>query len=292
MTVASPSGVLDIAPGFGCRVLNLGEIRELEDLYGYILIWEAPRSNHFYVLSCDVADGLGLDRSVIDITRVGTVREPDEQVAQYVSPEIDVIDLAGVVDTMGRLYKGADEQPALVAIETNNHGLVTQSELQRFYGYDNLYVWEIEEAKDPTHRQSARLGWQTTKRSRPKIISRYVKRVRTVDANGVPDYRINSPFTLAELRDFQTLGTLGEAEADPTAEDAHDDCIMCGAIGLHICQSLQFETGETMADKRRRKVEEEARRVHQASLTGIRRDFRNTDVTWEEMKGYAGPYED
>ena len=40
MPTPSPSGVLDIAPGFGCRVLNLGEIRELEDFYGYILIWE------------------------------------------------------------------------------------------------------------------------------------------------------------------------------------------------------------------------------------------------------------
>lgn len=290
--MTSPTPVLDIAPGFGCRVLNLPELQVLTDLFGYILIWERPRPDQLYVLSCDVSDGLGLDRSVVDITRVGTVQEPDEQVAQFVDPETDPVDLAGVVDIMGRLYMGADGQNAVAAVEINNHGLVTQSELARHYGYDNLYVWEYEDARDPEKRRSTKIGWETNKRTRPLIITRYVKKVKTVDANGVPDYRINSPFTLSELRDFQTLGALGEAEADPTAEDAHDDTIMAGAIGVHICQTLQFETGETIADKRRRKIEEAARRAYQATLTGVNRDFRNTDVTYEEMKGYVGPYED
>jgi len=286
------SKVLEIDPGFGCRMLNLPEIHQLEDLFDYLLIWEPPSPSHIYVLSCDVADGLGLDRSVVDITRVGTVQRPEEQVAQFVSPHVDPHDLAGVADTMGRIYTGADGLPALAAIEVNNHGGVTQNELSRHYGYDNIYIREVEDQRDPEKRFSAKLGWLTTKANRPRLITHYVKRVKTINAEGVPDYRINSPFTLEELRDFQTLGALGEAEADPTAEEAHDDTIMAGAIGLYVCQTLQFEVGETMADKRRRMVEEQVRRAYQSSLTGVRRDFRNTETTYEEMQGYAGPYEE
>lgn len=274
--------VLDISPGYGLNFLSPEEIVQLPDLMNHILVWERPRASQLYVLSADVSDGMGLDRSCVDVTRIGTVQEPDEQVAQFVSDTTEPHDLAYIVDIMGRMYTGADNLPAVAAVEINNHGLSTQDQLARHLGYENLYVWEHLDAADPSKRRTTKIGWETNRRTRPLIIAYFVKKVKTVDTTGVPDYRLNSPFTIEELRDFQTLTTLAEAEADPTAEDAHDDCIMCAAIGLYICQTIQFEKGETVADRRRRKVEESVRRA-QASARGLQRDFRNTDATYEEM---------
>jgi len=211
------------------------------------------------------------------------VEEPEEQVAEYVSDTIDPIDFAGVVDSMGRFYSDESGTPALCAVEVNNHGLTTQRELSRHLGYENFYIWQVEDSADPTRRFTNRVGFYTNRSTRPALIQLFVKKVKTVDPNtGYPDYRINSPFLLEELRSFQTLGALYEASAE---EGSHDDCIMSSAIGLYVCQTLQFETFESIADSRKRKEEERARRSAQEQYFGKGRDHRNTEVTWKEQAG-------
>lgn len=286
---------LEIPPGYRFAAVHPSLWGDREELLGKLLIWEPPRPDQLYVLSADVSDGIGLDRSVCDVTRVGTLAEPEEQVAQYVSATIDPVDFAHVLDMAGRLYRGSDGLEAVAAIECNNHGLATQSELQRHLGYDNFFIWQYEDAADPRRRQSARIGWYTTVRTRPIILVRYVKKVKTVDPNtGKPDYIINSPFTLEELRDFQIPpgGQLYQAEADPTAEDAHDDTIMTGAIGLHVCQTMQFETQEPVGDARKRKEEERARQQAHAEKLGRKRDWNNTDASVDEMRAGDGEEDD
>lgn len=275
----------DIPAGYGIRALTPDQVRTLPSLAGFLLVWEAPRRNQLYVISADVADGIGKDRSVVDVTRVGTVKEPEEQVAQFISSSIPPEDLAPIIDVVGRLYTGSDNQPAMVAIEVNNHGLATQAELTRHLGYDNLYVWQYEDTADPAKRMSTRIGWITSKRTRPLIVGRFVKLVRS------GDYRINSFFTLEEMRDFMTLGDLADAEADPTNDTAYDDCIMTAAIGLYVCQTLQYEMGETVADQRRRHFEEHLRRQARAAKEA-QPDFRNTDWSADEMDDYRGAYGD
>jgi hypothetical protein len=286
-----------IPPGRGFRVLTkaervrlLTEQEPLEALKNKLLIWEKPRKRQRYVVSADVSNGQGLDRSVLDVTRVGTLREPPEQVAQYVSDDIDPSDLASVIDVVGRVYCDYDSVPALVAIECNGFGLGTQAELIRHHGYTNLYVWQYEDAATAAGRYTQKYGWWTSSRTRPLIIQRYIKAVRHIDeVTGMPEYQINSPFTIAELSDFQTPGQEWAAEA---ASGGHDDCIMAGAVGVHVAQTLYFESTEPMADQRARIAEERQRRDSQATLgpdgKPIRVDYQNTDATAEEMTGDYG----
>ena len=49
----------------------------------------------------------------------------------------------------------------ILAIECNGQGLATQSELQHHCGYDNLYIWQHEDARDPRSRYTKAFGWQT-----------------------------------------------------------------------------------------------------------------------------------
>lgn len=250
---------------------------------GYVLIWEPRRAGHRYVLSGDVSDGLGLDRAVVDITRVGTLELPDEQVAQFVSSRIDPIELATIIDFMGRMYKDDDGLEALAAIENNGHGLATQAQLQLHLGYSYFFTWKYVDMKDVSRRESTRIGWYTSARTRPMILTRYVKALKTVDVvTGQPDYILNSPFTQFELPHFQTAGELWQAEA---TLGRHDDCIMTGAIGVHVAADLHFEDREPLADQRRRLALEATDKARALEISGKRLDYCNQDYTVEEMEG-------
>lgn len=278
-----------VAPaGYGFRSLPCRSFPE--DLYDRLLIWEAPRRDQLYVCSADVGDGIGQDRSVVDVTRVGTVKEPDEQVAQFVSAWTDPMELARVCDAIGRFYQGSDDQEALMAVECNNHGLVTQNELQQHLGYNNFFIWQYLDAASPEKAFSTKIGWWTTPRTRPLILARYLKSLKTIDeVTGFPDYRINSPLTLEELRSFQTLDGIREAEADPTDPDAHDDCIMSGAIGVHVSATMQYEGGEPIADARRRLADQRRRQEEKDTRQGEARDYQNQDFSAEEI-GMEDPF--
>lgn len=279
-----------IPPGYGARVLPIPEKEKaLANLEGDIqapmdllLMWEPPRRGFLYVVSADVSSGVGQDRSSIGVTRVGTIREPDEQVAHFLTESVDETDIAYVIDSIGRLYKGRDGQFAVVAVECNGLGISTQNELRKHIGYNNLYVWQYMDAVEG-HEFTTRYGWWTTQRSRPIMLQTYVHGIKTTDPHtGLPDYRVNSPHTIAELADFHSPGPLWMASA---VEGAHDDCIMEGAIGLMVARTLQESTKETVHDARRRIAEEASRVEGKQKLTERGISAQTTDVSYDELMG-------
>jgi hypothetical protein len=275
--------------GYGFRKVGGRELQERESWEDLLLVWEAPRKGHRYVVSVDVSDGMGRDRSVVEVTRVGTVEEPDEQVAQFVTTSIIPLNLAPICDTIGRFYASGD-RAALMAVECNNSGLAVQNELQAHLGYRNFFVWQYADAANPARRFSTRIGWYTTPRTRPIILTRYHNALTTLDPiSNLPEYQIHSPFTVDELRDFQIPedgAGIGDATAGP---GAHDDCIMAGAIGLHVSATLYFGTKEPLSGTRRRLTEEREARMRDALRRNERRDYRNTDVDLDEIGGiYTG----
>src|SRR5678815_5862784 len=175
-----------------------------ETYFNKLWIWERPRRECTYIMSVDIGGGQSQDRSVIDILREGTVSEPDEQVAQFVTDSIDAISFAGYIDAVGRLYHDGEGTEALAAIEINNQGIATQATLMQHFGYSNLYIWRHEDQVKPQNRWSRSYGWATTWKSRPIILAALFKAVTTFDEHtGLPDYHFHSPLTLQELRDFQ-----------------------------------------------------------------------------------------
>lgn len=280
---------IHVPPGYGMRVLSAPERSGLTDHKDHLLVWEPRSRKHQYVIGVDVSNGEGLDRSVVDVTRVGTLERPDEQVAQFVSDSVEPIDLAYVVAAVGKYYRGSDGLDALVAIECNGFGLGVQAEIIRHIGYNNLFVWQYEDAATMSGRYTQKYGWWTSVRTRPLIIQRYLKAVKTLDPNtGQPDYRINSEFTIDELQDFQTpTGVAWQAEAAP---GAHDDCIMAGAIGVHVSQTVQHDSQEeTVSDGRKRLAEERRRAIIAGKVlqTG-KLDYINSDATIDEMHPDGG----
>ena len=287
--IPSASSPWTIPPGFGMRALspadrtsawsNIGDEPCPTDV---LLVWEAPRKGHRYVVSADIASGQRLDYSVADVTRVSTIREPAEQVAQFRTNTIDESDFAYILDAIGRLYRGRDDLDALIAVETNAMGVSTVRELHKHIGYSNLFLWQYWDVADDKD-VSKRIGWTTSARSRPIMLQHYVHLVRQVDPlTGFPDYRINSPATIEELSSFQSPGPLWLAEA---VDGAHDDCIMAGAIG-QIVIKLRYESlGETTHDARRRTAEEVSRAEAAADKVKQKINYQNSDSTYDQMMG-------
>lgn len=281
---------LRIPPGFGMRVLSADQriqrmlaITDEPAPTDVLLVWEAPRTkSHRYVVTVDVSSGTGLDDSVVEVTRVGTVREPDEQVAQFVTNTVDTQEIAYYADAIGRLYSGNDGQFALLAVECNGLGISTQEELIKHVGYPNLFIWQYLDAmpgKEMTHRY----GWWTSPRSRPIMLANYMHALKTVDPHtGLPDYRINSPHTIAQLGDLVSPGPLWMAEA---ADGAKDDCVMAGAIGVQVARTLAATGRETVHDTRRRLSEEVARVEQKQELLGRKISPQTTDVSYDEIMG-------
>lgn len=270
-----------VPPGYGFRRLSPQELKDLPSLKSSVLaIWEYPRARgrRRYVMSADVADGLGQDYSVIDIIRLPTIEEPAEQVAQYVSNQVDAKQLAFICDAIGRFYTDEDGIEALAAIETNNHGLSTQDTLQLHLGYGSFYVWEYADSASPDRRYSTKIGWVTTNRTRPLLLSAFHDAIVSVDPiSSQPDFILNSPTTRAELRHFVTQTTIGEAEA---ARLQHDDAILAAAIGYYVAWRLAGGETEPIGERRRRRTVLQQQQAHDATHTG--RDWRNSDATAEE----------
>lgn len=277
-----------IPPGYGFRTLKAGELLERAqagDLLEVFQVWEPPLRGARYVLGVDVGEGLGQDRSVVDVLRLPTLARGEEQVAQYISDAVKPSELAFVIDAIGRYYCDDDGLEALAAIETNNCGLSTQDTLQLHLGYRHFYRWEVFDSINPSERFTKRIGWYTTPKSRPILLDYLHEALTTVDPlTGVTDLKVNSLWTIEDLSDFQTQTTLREAEA---AAGAHDDCVMSLAIAHLVAWRLAGGEIEPLAERRRRRhaMEERARRL--AGDQAAARDFRNMAYTEQEAETWS-----
>lgn len=279
-----------VPPGYGMHRLTLPELKDLPTLDGQLQIYQHPRRGHKYIMGIDVGDGLGQDYSVCDVFRMGTIEECEEQVAQFRSNTIPPSAFAYIVDAIGHLYTWPDGREALASVECNNHGLSVQDTLQLHLGYRHFYIWEVLDQADPNKRFTTRMGWVTNGRTRPILLDKFYSGVTSIDPlSGYSDCRINSKFTLDEMRDFQTDGALWEAAA---ARGAHDDCVLAAAIAHYVAHRLAAGETEPLADRRRRRAAEALRRAQSGDT--VRYDYRNSDTTADQMsvQGLDGQIED
>lgn len=148
--------------------IESGSVVERGD--GRLRIWQKPKPGERYVIGADVAEGVtGGDYSSADVLDLSTGR----QVAQWhghIAP-----------DLYGRLLAavGKHYNRALIGVERNNHGLTTLTAL-RDTGYPFIYAQEdLEHRADG--KQTKKMGWLTTERSKLKIIDQLSADLRDED---------------------------------------------------------------------------------------------------------------
>lgn len=189
--------------------ITLSDIRWVDDIDGFVLMYAEPDDGAPYVIGGDTA-GSGSDSFVAQVidNRTGA------QVAML-RHQFDEDVFARQVYCLGLHYN-----TALIGIETN-FSTYPVMELERLK-YPKQYVRET--VDDYTHNIRHSYGFRTDGKTRPIIISELIKATRE-------DITIvNDKTTLQEMLTF-----VRNEDWKPEAEaGAHDDCIMSLAIAHHI----------------------------------------------------------
>lgn len=176
-----------------------------------LIMYFPPRPGRVYVVGVDVAEGVtGGDLSVA----VFWDRETGEEVAfwrGYIPPDRFGVNL----NRWGRLYNDA-----LMVVEINNHGLTTVTALKNLL-YPQMYFRQANYDSMGTS-WSDRLGWRTTKVTRPLMID------DLRDALQEGSIKIHSETTLDEMLTF-VFDDNGNMVAQ---KSFHDDGIFASAIGF------------------------------------------------------------
>ena len=219
--------------------LSQGRIVFYPEPKGRLRLFRPPIPGHAYVIGADSSMGLqgGSDhsRSAAEVIDMATL----EQVAEYdaaASPHVFAKDLA----LLGRVYNGALLAPEVQA-SGGGGGREVLVYLQQDWGYYNLHRWT---QPDRIRRGQAVLyGWETTARTRPRMISRIREVIEEHSA------LIHSRLLLTQLRNF------GESDSNKMeALAGHDDALFAWGIALvsrsenYVAQHL-YATGGAQAER-------------------------------------------
>ncbi len=197
--------------------LHVGDVVKLDDGTSHIVreeegfrIYKPPMAGKFYCFGVDVAEGVqGGDYSTIHVWE----RSTGEEVGFYrghMAPDR----FANFLNRWGRKYNNA-----LMVVEVNNHGLTTLTVLKQLM-YPSLYFRpsKFETIGSPW---SDKLGWKTTKLTRPLLIDDF--------AQGMRDGLLI--LHSKELMDEMSVFVFNDSNDMQPQEGFHDDCLFAAAIG-------------------------------------------------------------
>lgn len=253
-----------------------------QDPNNRVLMFEGPEDGFTYTIGVDVAYGEGgKDSAAVCVTRVGTLKTSDKQVAEFwgsCAPD----ELASVCWILGHIYTDKETGvPALMAVETNGPGLVTQTELIKLH-YPNLYVWRYENRT--TGGMSTTYGWRTTPGSRPILTKKLVQIIK----DGT--MQVSSPYTVEEMKGFVNYGWKSRGGVDgyeyfAHSPTTHDDRLFALAIAYYCSHDYD---NMNIADERRKYYESKiaakspAAKLHKNfDGTMVRKDYQNSDMDWD-----------
>mgnify|MGYP005815185853 CR=1 FL=1 len=227
-----PSSAMEAFLASGDNVFDAEMLDELKPgtplvQHGNTWVWKHPEMGHRYCMGVDVAEGINRDESAIDIIDIDT----GEQVWHF-SGKIAVPALAEKVEIYAKKYNGCYVIP-----EANNHGFSLIYLLQD----KKLNIYKREKFDGPRVKRIERLGWQTTRRTKPLM----VHAVKT--ALFEKDIQINHRKTIAQMKTFVNNPENGKMEA---AHGKLDDCVISLCLawqGVRIQPETKREAYDTFA---------------------------------------------
>lgn len=202
---------LQSAPDILQRLELIGEEFE-EAARGSLLLYHLHDPGETYYIGADVAMGVrGGDWSVAQI-----LDSKKRQVGVYRS-QVHPDYFATVLDKLGHFFNTAK-----IAVENNNHGILTATRLGKDLVYPNLY-FETHVDKQ-TEDETVTFGFRTTVKTKPLIIDKLRQAYRE------KDIEVNDKTTLRECITYVVTDE-GKMEAE---SGCFDDCVMSLAIANFI----------------------------------------------------------
>ena len=200
-----------------------------------IYLWEEPQPGEIYGLGVDTSDGIGKDRTVIEVLKKGSIYAPAKQVGEYASSKMNALDATPFCLALGTYFSvpGEDgylKQPRM-AIECRGNGDQTQLRL-KMHGWNNFHPW-VERMIDDKRinvSKAHKIGVFTNFQFRVGMIDMLVKMIRDLEIE------ICSPFFANEMASLEADDFNQSIRAD---FGGHDDRIM--ALGFIIVSLYRFD---------------------------------------------------
>lgn len=192
---------------------------------GELYVYHKHDPLEVYTIGADV--GMGIRNGDYSVAQV--LDSNRRQVAVWrglVHPDF----FADVLQALGFHYN-----TARVAVENNNHGILTAIRLGRDLLYPNTYT-EVSEGK-LNDTESISIGFRTTAKTKPLIIDRLRASLRE------KEIQVNDKTTIREMLSYIVTES-GALEAE---EGCHDDTVMALAIANH-CHEGKFTPVEVTDD--------------------------------------------
>jgi hypothetical protein len=204
-------GLIEKSPDIVSRLELISEEFE-EASRGSLLLYKHVDPGEVYYIGADVAMGVrGGDWSVAQI-----LDSKKQQVGIYRS-QVHPDYFATVLNALGHFFNTAK-----IAVENNNHGILTATRLGKDLAYPNIY---FETAVDKqTENETVTYGFRTTVKTKPLIIDKLRQAYRE------NDIVVNDKVTLRECMTYVVKDD-GKLEAEA---GCFDDCVMSLAIANFI----------------------------------------------------------
>ena len=212
-------------------------------------VYEQPKDNHDYLITVDVARGVGLDYSafvVVDITEF-----PHRLVAKYRNNEIKPMLFPNIIWQVGKNYNNA-----YILCEVNDIGDQVASIIQYDLEYQNLLMCSMRGRAGQVVGQ----GFSGKKTQLGVKMSKTVKKVGSLNLKTMIEgdkVLINDYDIISELTTFISKSNSFEAE-----EGCNDDLAMCLVIYAWLVAQDYFKE-LTDQDVRKRLYEEQKNQIEQ-----------------------------
>lgn len=201
------------------------------DPLGKFLIFEEPKEGFDYSMGMDTGTGVGGDRSVICMTKIGIEAEPDFQVAEYASDNVSLDDIYIFGSALAALYGKhlADHRHPKIIIEQRRKFGDRPYSMMRFgMGFTRWHLWgqgfDRKTREDKHIGKNPRVGWFTNEWSRPMLIGSSLGAVEN------RWYVVRSKWLAEEISGIeQRITESGKTRMDHETGE-HDDRVFAAAM--------------------------------------------------------------
>lgn len=235
-----------IHPAVLSKLIWVDPFKELHD----VRIYKEPIPGHFYALTVDVSEGLGLDSSAFTVVDCSVM--PYEVVATYDNNMMQELLYPTLLANVGRYYN-----TAAILIEINT-GTQVVNILHHDLEYENIVYTRTSGRKGTVLGgdigSNSRMGIKTTKPTKRSGCSN-IKSLIEQNQIILNDYKI-----IKQLSTYVVDGTTYNAE-----EGHHDDLVMCLVLFAWMVSQNYFK--DTSNTDIRQKILEENERQLEENLT-------------------------
>lgn len=239
---------------------------------GKLIVWEWPEDGEEYGLGVDVSYGKGKDLSALEGTRNRTLTRKEAQVLEFVSPMLDshlLWPYAFVIADFLSTRKNGSKAQCRVSIELAANGQEVQREMQD-RGWWNFHQRVPDDAKTVDYGREYRYGFETTRKSRPKVTQGLERAIRD------KTFIVNSPWLLEECGGLIWNADKARLEAGYGSTD--DRFMSAGIIRMSLHQT---ETPGMRVAAHQQKTEREQRANHHPTFQ-LPDQMKDTPSPWFE----------